>query len=85
MNGLVPDISGFLDDKKHVIDRDPDTNPFDDVRHYAYEGDGDTSGSLSSLASCKYYILSYLSRSSYFKFKYNNYCIAVLSKTEEKV
>lgn len=48
----VPDISGFLDDKKHVIDRDPETNPYDDVRHYAYEGDGNTSGSLSSLASC---------------------------------
>ncbi|XP_033228153.1 DE-cadherin-like [Belonocnema kinseyi] len=28
----------------------PDT--FDDVRHYAYEGDGNSSGSLSSLASC---------------------------------
>ncbi|CAG9112803.1 unnamed protein product [Plutella xylostella] len=48
----APDISGFLDDKKSVLDRDPDTNPYDDVRHYAYEGDGNTSGSLSSLASC---------------------------------
>ncbi|XP_077285916.1 DE-cadherin isoform X2 [Arctopsyche grandis] len=52
-DAMMPgDISGFLDDKKHVIDRDPDTNPFDDVRHYAYEGDGNTTGSLSSLASC---------------------------------
>ncbi|XP_026497557.1 DE-cadherin isoform X4 [Vanessa tameamea] len=50
--GAAPDISGFLDDKKSVLDRDPDINPYDDVRHYAYEGDGDTSGSLSSLASC---------------------------------
>lgn len=52
--GAAPDLSGFLDDKKSVLDRDPDINPYDDVRHYAYEGDGNTSGSLSSLASCKY-------------------------------
>lgn len=51
--GAAPDLSGFLDDKKSVLDRDPDINPYDDVRHYAYEGDGNTSGSLSSLASCK--------------------------------
>ncbi|KAK7571160.1 hypothetical protein V9T40_014764 [Parthenolecanium corni] len=59
MNGMlpsighdeVPDICGFLDDKKHSVDNDPETLPFDDVRHYAYEGDGNTSGSLSSLAS----------------------------------
>lgn len=50
--GATPDLSGFLDDKKSVLDRDPDTNPYDDVRHYAYEGDGNTSGSLTSLASC---------------------------------
>lgn len=47
----VPDICGFLDGKKKVCDDDPETNPFDDVRHYAYEGDGNTTGSLSSLAS----------------------------------
>ncbi|XP_021942527.1 DE-cadherin isoform X2 [Zootermopsis nevadensis] len=47
----VPDICGFLDGKKKVCDNDPETNPFDDVRHYAYEGDGNTTGSLSSLAS----------------------------------
>ncbi|KAE8744365.1 hypothetical protein FOCC_FOCC009018 [Frankliniella occidentalis] len=47
----VPDICGFLDGKKQTVDADPETNPFDDVRHYAYEGDGNTSGSLSSLAS----------------------------------
>lgn len=47
----VPDICGFLNDKKNVCDNDPETNPFDDVRHYAYEGDGNTTGSLSSLAS----------------------------------
>lgn len=54
MVGAAPDISGFLDDKKSVLDRDPDITPYDDVRHYAYEGDGNTSGSLSSLASCEY-------------------------------
>jgi len=47
----LPDICGFLDNKKQVCDNDPETNPFDDVRHYAYEGDGNTTGSLSSLAS----------------------------------
>lgn len=47
----IPDICGFLDNKKQVCDNDPETNPFDDVRHYAYEGDGNTTGSLSSLAS----------------------------------
>ncbi|XP_023247763.1 DE-cadherin-like, partial [Copidosoma floridanum] len=48
----VPDICGFLDGKKESCDKDPDTNPFDDVRHYAYEGEGNSDGSLSSLASC---------------------------------
>ncbi|XP_043520392.1 DE-cadherin [Frieseomelitta varia] len=48
----VPDICGFLDGKKESCDKDPDTNPFDDVRHYAYEGEGNSEGSLSSLASC---------------------------------
>ncbi|CAH1153422.1 unnamed protein product [Phaedon cochleariae] len=46
------DISGFLDHKKDSCDKDPDNLPFDDVRHYAYEGDGNSTGSLSSLASC---------------------------------
>ncbi|KAF5283408.1 hypothetical protein FQA39_LY04784 [Lamprigera yunnana] len=45
----VPDISGFLSDKKDSCDRDH--MPYDDVRYYAYEGDGNSSGSLSSLAS----------------------------------
>lgn len=49
----MPDICGFLDGKKESCDKDPDTNPFDDVRHYAYEGEGNSEGSLSSLASCK--------------------------------
>lgn len=48
----VPDIGGFLVDKKDTCDRDNDAHPFDDMRHYAYEGDGNSTGSLSSLASC---------------------------------
>ncbi|XP_034940506.1 DE-cadherin [Chelonus insularis] len=48
----VPDICGFLDNKKQNCDKDPDTTPYDDVRHYAYEGEGNSDGSLSSLASC---------------------------------
>ncbi|XP_044580517.1 DE-cadherin isoform X2 [Cotesia glomerata] len=48
----IPDICSFLDGKKSNCDKDPDINPFDDVRHYAYEGDGNSDGSLSSLASC---------------------------------
>lgn len=52
-NPDVPaDISSFLDTKKDVCDKDPDNLPYDDVRHYAYEGDGNSTGSLSSLASC---------------------------------
>lgn len=48
----VPDIGAFLTDKKDACDKDNDAYPVDDVRHYAYEGDGNSSGSLSSLASC---------------------------------
>lgn len=49
----VPDIGGFLVDKKDTCDKDTDAHPLDDVRHYAYEGDGNSSrSSLSSLASC---------------------------------
>lgn len=51
-NNEVPDIGGFLVDKKETCDRDNDAHPLDDVRHYAYEGDGNSTGSLSSLASC---------------------------------
>lgn len=51
-NGEVPDIGAFLTDKKDACDKDTDAYPIDDVRHYAYEGDGNSSGSLSSLASC---------------------------------
>ncbi|XP_037944912.1 DE-cadherin [Teleopsis dalmanni] len=48
----IPDIGGFLGDKKENCDRESGAYPVDDVRHYAYEGDGNSDGSLSSLASC---------------------------------
>merc|ERR1719319_938740 len=49
--GDPPDIETFLDDNKDRIDADPEANPYDDLRHYAYEGDGNSGGSLSSLNS----------------------------------
>ncbi|EDW32821.1 GL10186 [Drosophila persimilis] len=48
----IPDIGDFLGDKKENCDRDSGGLTVDDVRHYAYEGDGNSDGSLSSLASC---------------------------------
>lgn len=40
-------------EKKDTCDKDTDAYLLDDVRHYAYEGDGNSSrSSLSSLASC---------------------------------
>ncbi|KAH8372765.1 hypothetical protein KR009_004527 [Drosophila setifemur] len=48
----IPDIGDFLGDKKENCDRDVGAFTVDDVRHYAYEGDGNSDGSLSSLASC---------------------------------
>ena len=55
--GAVPDISTFLDDNKGRVDRDPDGLAYDDLRHYAYEGEGNSLGSLSSLASGMYHSL----------------------------
>lgn len=52
INATEPDISVFLGTKKHSCDKDPENLPYDDVRHYAYEGDGNSTGSLSSLGSC---------------------------------
>eukprot|EP00096_Caligus_rogercresseyi_P016358 TRINITY_DN898_c0_g1_i1.p1 TRINITY_DN898_c0_g1~~TRINITY_DN898_c0_g1_i1.p1 ORF type:complete len:1540 (+),score=519.42 TRINITY_DN898_c0_g1_i1:230-4849(+) len=46
---LPDDIHLFL--SKDQADCDPDSNPFDDLRHYAYEGDGNSNRSLSSLHS----------------------------------
>ncbi|XP_065341407.1 DE-cadherin isoform X3 [Cloeon dipterum] len=47
----VPDICGFLDGKKRQVDEENTDEPVDNLRHYAYEGDGNSTGSLSSLAS----------------------------------
>ena len=41
-------VINYLQDR---IDGDPDATPYDDLRHYAYEGDGNSGGSLSSLNS----------------------------------
>ena len=49
--GDPPDIETFLDSNKDRVDADPEANPYDDLRHYAYEGDGNSGGSLSSLNS----------------------------------
>ncbi len=46
-----PDIQTFLQSNKDRVDGDPDSTPFDDLRHYAYEGDGNSNASLSSLNS----------------------------------
>merc|ERR1719466_696951 len=46
-----PDIQTFLNSNKDRVDADPEANPYDDLRHYAYEGDGNSGGSLSSLNS----------------------------------
>ena len=48
MNKSIINIFFLLQDR---IDTDPDATPFDDLRHYAYEGDGNSGGSLSSLNS----------------------------------
>lgn len=53
----VPNIGRFLENKKDSCDLDPNNFPFDNVRYYAYEGDGNSTGSLSSLASCKYFVI----------------------------
>lgn len=47
----VPDICGFLDGKKRQVDEENSAELVDNLRHYAYEGDGNSTGSLSSLAS----------------------------------
>lgn len=36
----IPGVKDFLDENKDRMDQDPDATPFDDLRHYAYKGDG---------------------------------------------
>ncbi|CAG2162865.1 unnamed protein product, partial [Oppiella nova] len=45
------DVGDLIRDNLEKADHDPNTTPYDDLRNYAYEGCGSTSGSLSSLAS----------------------------------
>nr|BAD91054.1 Af1-cadherin [Artemia franciscana] len=45
------DVGTFLQESKGRMDEDTDAIGIDDLRHYAYEGDGDSRGSLSSLNS----------------------------------
>jgi len=49
--GDIPGVEDFLDETKDRMDQDPDSSPLDDLRHYAYEGDENSGGSLSSLNS----------------------------------
>ncbi|EAA14575.4 AGAP009714-PA [Anopheles gambiae str. PEST] len=48
---VVGKVDVFLDDRKRRVDIDSASGPFDDLRNYAHEGCGSTSGSLSSLQS----------------------------------
>jgi len=52
-NNQIPAVGEFLDSSKDRLDQDPEATPYDDLRHYAYEGDGNSGGSLSSLNSSK--------------------------------
>jgi len=44
-------VRTFIEIQKKRVDNDNHAPPFDDLRNYAYEGDGSNVGSLSSLAS----------------------------------
>ena len=43
------DLSDFINDRLYDVDNDPTAPPHESVREYAYEGEGSTAGSLSSL------------------------------------
>ena len=47
----APDVKSFLNSNKDLLDADSESNPYEDLRHYAFEGDGNSGGSLSSLNS----------------------------------
>lgn len=44
-------MAEFIKEHLEKASNDPSACPFDDLRKYAYEGCGSTTGSLSSLAS----------------------------------
>jgi len=46
-----PDVSEYISNRLHDVDNDPNCPPYESVREYAYEGDGSTAGSLSSMGS----------------------------------
>jgi len=45
------DIEDYINSRLRDADTDPTCPPFESVRVYAYEGDGSTAGSLSSVES----------------------------------
>lgn len=51
--GEHPDMAEFIKEHLEKASNDPSACPFDDLRKYAYEGCGSTTGSLSSLASAQ--------------------------------
>ena len=46
----------FLDETKDRVDQDPEATPYDDLRHYAYEGRGFIHFFMASfLIYCSFY------------------------------
>jgi len=48
-DGKEEDVADFINDRLYDINSDPCAPPHESVREYAYEGEGSTAGSLSSL------------------------------------
>ena len=80
VQGDVPEISQFLDDNKGRVDRDPDCLAYDDLRHYAYEGDGNSGGSLSSLISGQFTVIFVIN--FYKQFLTDCFCIVQVQMTQ---
>ena len=49
--GSDPDMVDYINSRLRDADTDPNRPPYESVREYAYEGDGSTAGSLSSMGS----------------------------------
>jgi len=49
--GSDPDMVDYINSRLRDADSDPNCPPYESVREYAYEGDGSTAGSLSSMGS----------------------------------